>query len=64
MLSVSDFSKTIDEFYQRATNTYFTVPPGDRIAYDYTNTPALISILRNKEVWLSNVRFMNDTSVP
>lgn len=62
MLTVSDLSRVVDEFYRRATNTYFTVPPGDRIAYHYTNASSLISILRNKEVWLSNVRFMNDTS--
>lgn len=62
MPTVSDLSNVVREFYRRATDKYFTVPPGDRVAYHYTNTASLISILRNKEFWLSNVKFMNDTS--
>ncbi|KZL01086.1 MULTISPECIES: DUF2971 domain-containing protein [unclassified Pseudovibrio] len=61
MKLIKEFGQHLD-FLQRQLMTAHPFAINNHSIYHYTNSDGLLGIIQNKEIWATNVKFLNDSS--
>ncbi len=59
--SLENFSRYLDDVFRKNRRSTASVP---QHLYHYTTPAGLVGIVKNQQLWASNVEFLNDTSEP